>query len=361
MITVAIEPRPIRILPRGDWMNDSGPVVGSAVPKFMGVINTPGRRANRLDLANWLTDAEHGVGGLTARVMANRFWYLLFGRGLSAVLDDFGAQGEPPDNPQLLDALAVEFVDSGWDVKHMLKLVVMSRAYRQASLESIDMRQRDPLNRLVARQMSNRFQAETVRDSILAISGLLVEQVGGASIHPYQPAGYYRHLNFPKREYEADIDSAQWRRGVYVHWQRQFLHPMLKAFDAPSREECTAQRSRSNTPLASLVLLNDPSFVEAARVFAQRILSEAGQSDDDRQTFAFRQAVSRLPDDDERRWLTTLRDVSRKEFAADAHAVDALLGVGLAPRPAGLDRTELAAWTIVARAILSMNETLTRN
>ena len=342
-------------------MNDSGPIVEPAVPEFMGTIKTPGRRPNRLDLANWLTDSEHGVGGLTARVMVNRFWYLLFGHGLSAGLDDFGAQGEPPDNPQLLDALALEFASSGWDVKHMFKLIAMSRAYRQSSLESDEMRERDPLNRLIARQSSNRFQAETVRDSVLSISGLLIDQIGGASVHPYQPAGYYRHLNFPKREYQADANSSQWRRGVYVHWQRQFLHPMLKAFDAPSREECTAQRSRSNTPLASLVLLNDPSFVEAARVFAGRILTEAGSNDEDRQTFAFRQAVSRPPDDGERRSLVALLSASRIEYVNNTKAADKLLSVGLAPRSTSLDRSELAAWTIVARAILSMNETLTRN
>ncbi len=198
------------------------------------------RSATRADLADWLTDVQHGVGGLTARVFANRFWYLLFGTGIARSLDDFGGQGEPPVHPELLDNLAVEFDESGWNVKHMMKLIVMSRAYRQSSLVSPPLRARDPYNRLCARQSRYRLPAEMIRDNALAISGLLVEGCGGASVKPYQPAGYYRHLNFPQRKYQEHTDKRQWRRGVYVHWQRQFLHPMLKALDAPSREECTA-------------------------------------------------------------------------------------------------------------------------
>ena len=246
MISVAMEPRVIRILPRGNWLDDSGEIVQPSIPEFLGKLD-PGRRANRLDLANWLTDAKQGVGGQTARVMANRFWYLFFGRGIAAALEDFGGQGETPDQPALLDALAVEFVESGWDIKHMMKLIVMSRAYRQASVATPELAERDPLNLLVARQSQFRYPAESVRDTALQVSGLLVDKIGGDSSHPYQPAGYYKHLNFPIREYQADTDKEQWRRGVYMHWQRQYLHPMLKAFDAPLREECTVQRPRSNT------------------------------------------------------------------------------------------------------------------
>ncbi len=269
MITVAIEPREIRVLPRGNWLDESGPIVQPAIPAFLGQLDLGTRRATRPDLANWLTDVQQGDGGLTARVFANRFWYLLFGTGIANPLDDFGGQGEPPTHPELLDNLAVEFYESGWDVKHMMKLIVMSRAYRQSSSASPELRARDPHNRLYARQSRFRLPAEMVRDNALAISGLLVTDYGGASVNPYQPAGYYRHLNFPERRYQADSDQRQWRRGIYVHWQRQFLHPMLKALDAPSREECTAQRPRSNTPLAALTLLNDPTFVEAARVFCR--------------------------------------------------------------------------------------------
>lgn len=388
MITEAFEPRVMRILPRGNWLDESGPIVQPAVPEFLGKVrasttsqqiavegeavqgeatrvedaqNADEPRATRLDLANWLVDAEHGSGALTARVMANRFWYLLFGVGIAKTLDDFGGQGEPPVYPELLDNLAVEFVDSGWDVKHMMKLIVMSRAYRQSSVASPSLRARDPYSRLYARQSRYRLPAETVRDTALSVSGLLVDEIGGASVKPYQPAGYYRHLNFPQRKYQSDKDERQWRRGLYVHWQRQFLHPMLKAFDAPSREECTAERPRSNTPLAALALLNDPTFVEAARAFAARVLQEGGETDDQRLDFAFLEAVSRKPDAVERAILTELLAKNREHYAANADDAKKLVSVGLAPAAKDVDIVEWAAWTTVARAVLNMNETITRN
>jgi hypothetical protein len=327
----------------------------------MGKLKVDGRRATRLDLAAWLTDEKQGTGGLTARVMANRFWYLLFGRGLAAVLDDFGGQGEAPSHPELLDNLAIEFMHSGWDVKHMMKLIAMSRAYRQSSRDTQQQREQDPLNTLISHQRRFRFPAEVVRDSTLLVSGLLVEKIGGDSVKPYQPAGYYRNLNFPEREYEADTDSRQWQRGVYMHWQRQYLHPMLKAFDAPTREECTAQRACSNTPLAALVLLNDPTFVEAARSFASRILTEADKGIESRLNFAFREAVSRTATEQERTALVKLLEQSREEYAKDPQAAKQLLSIGLKPLPTNLDTQELATWTVVARAILSLSEALTRS
>ena len=249
----------------------------------------------------------------------------------------------------------------------MLKLIAMSRTYRQASVETSALHDRDPLNQFFARQSKFRFPAEVVRDSALSISGLLVDRLDGPSVKPYQPAGYYRHLNFPEREYQSDTDDRQWRRGVYMHWQRQFLHPMLKAFDAPSREECTAQRPRSNTPLAALVLLNDPSFVEAARIFAARILHEAvaasGKSPDAslQINFAFRCAISRTANAEEQKLLQNLLDQSRHYYADHRDEADKLLAIGFKRVPDDLDRIELASWTIVARSILSMNEVLTRN
>lgn len=361
MITVAIPPREMRVLPRGNWLDESGEVVQPAIPAFLGKLDMGDRRATRLDLARWFTDAEGGAGGLTARVMVNRFWYLLFGRGLCASLDDFGGQGESPDHPELLDALAIEFIDSGWDVKHMMKLIVTSRTYRQSSLAPPALRERDPLNKLVARQGRFRYPAESVRDAALSISGLLVRTVGGASAHPYQPTGYYRHLNFPEREYAADENDNQWRRGVYMHWQRQYLHPMLKAFDAPTREECTAQRSRSNTAPAALVLLNDPSFVEAAREFAGRILEEGGSTTHDRLNFALRQAASRSATDKEQLILSNLLAESQDYYRSHPAEAKQFLGIGLKPPPTNLDSVELAAWTIVARATLNLNEVTTRN
>ncbi|MCA9058640.1 MAG: PSD1 domain-containing protein, partial [Planctomycetaceae bacterium] len=251
MISVGMkEPRTIRILPRGNWLDDSGEVVEPAVPAFLGKLTVDGRRANRLDLANWLVDADQGVGLLTSRVMVNRLWALLFGAGLSPSLDDFGGQGIPPTHPELLNSLAVEFVDRHWDVRHILKQIVLSKAYQRSSEPQPSTLPSDPQNRWLTHQASFRLPAEMIRDNALAVSGLLVRQVGGPSARPYQPVGYYRHLNFPTRTYVASPDEQQWRRGVYMHWQRQFLHPMLKAFDAPTREECTARRPRSNTPLA---------------------------------------------------------------------------------------------------------------
>ena len=361
MITVAIKPRVTRILPRGNWLDESGEIVEPTIPAFLGKLDTGTRRATRLDLANWLTDTKSGAGGLTARVMVNRLWYLLFGRGLASRLDDFGGQGEAPDNPELLDMLASEFVRSGWNIKHMMKFIACSRSYRQSSVVSPELRERDPLNRLVARQSRYRYPAESIRDTALSISGLLVPIVGGSSSHPYQPAGYYRHLNFPIREYAADKDKSQWRRGVYMHWQRQYLHPMLKAFDAPSREECTVERSRSNTAPAALVLLNDPTFVETARAFASRILQEGGTTTSGRLDFAFRQAVCRTADADERQLLEGLLKEGHRYYENHSGEAGRLVTIGLAPLPQGLDKVELASWTIVARTILNLNEVITRN
>ncbi|MBI3467820.1 MAG: DUF1553 domain-containing protein [Planctomycetes bacterium] len=361
MISVAIEPRTIRILPRGNWLDESGPVVQPTVPESLGRLSIGDHRATRLDLANWLTDSANGVGGLTARVFANRLWGLLFGVGLAKDLEDFGRQGESPVCPELLDNLAIEFVESGWDVKHMMKLLVMSRAYRQSSLVPQELRERDPHNRLLACQSRFRLPAEMIRDNALAVSGLLVLDYGGPSVRPYQPAGYYQHLNFPKRDYEPDKDRRQWRRGLYMHWQRQFLHPMLKAFDAPMREECTAQRPRSNTPLAALTLLNDPVFVEAARVLAERIIRQGGPTLDERLDYAYRQALSRKPDPHERDLLRGALESNRKPYEQNPDAARALISTGIAPVPEDLDPVEVAAWTAVARTILNLHEAVTRN
>jgi hypothetical protein len=358
MVTQAVPPRATRVLPRGNWLDESGPVVEPAPPAFLGKLAVTGRRPTRLDLASWLTDAQSGAGGLTARVFVNRLWYLFFGAGLCNSLEDFGGQGEPPVHPELLDRLATEFVASGWDVKHMVRLIVTSHAYRQSS--SLADSKSDPENRLFGRQGRWRLPAEMVRDNALAVSGLLVSDVGGASARPYQPAGYYRHLNFPTREYVAHTDDRQWRRGLYVHWQRQFLHPMLKAFDAPSREECTARRPRSSTPLAALVLLNDPTFIEAARVLAQRTIAEGGPEDTERITFAFRRVTGRPPDAVELQTLLRLLGHGRAAYAADAKAATELVRTGLAPLPANVATPELAAWTTVCRALLNLNEAVTR-
>ena len=358
MITEAIAPRTIRVLHRGDWMDETGEIVGPAVPHFLKQITAAADRPTRLQLARWLVSRDNP---LVARVFVNRLWYLFFGVGLSNSLEDFGAQGEAPVHPELLDWLAVEFADSGWDIKYVVRLIVTSTTYRQMSRLTPELRQRDPQNRLFARQSSYRLPAELVRDNALAASGLLVRRLGGAGAHPYQPAGYYKHLNFPTREYKADHDANQFRRGVYTHWQRQYLHPMLKAFDAPSREECTVQRPTSNTPLAALALLNDPSFVEAARVLAVRMIREGGVSSEVRVRWGFRTVVSRSPDDSEVALIVRLYEMNLDLYQTNSDTAHNLLGVGLTRSPSDLDPAEVAAWTHAARALLNLHEAITRN
>ena len=362
MVTRALkEPRQVRFLPRGNWMDETGAVVEPAIPAFLGSVGAQGR-PSRADLASWLVRpvGQSGVGELTARVTANRLWAIFFGAGLCRSVGDFGGQGELPDHPELLDRLGLEFMRGGWNVRDLVRTIVTSRAYRMSSNPPVDLLARDPDNRLLARQGRWRLPAENVRDTALFTSGLLVEQLGGESVHPYQPAGYYRHLNFPIREYKADDDSRQWRRGLYVHWQRMFLHPQLLAFDAPSREECTAARMRSNTPKAALVLLNDPTFVEAARKLAELALTSGSAGDDERITFLWQRAVSRSPDARELAIVKDLLARRREEFKASPQAAAELLAVGIAPRDKTLNETELAAWTATARAVLNLNETIAR-
>ncbi|MDB6027431.1 MAG: hypothetical protein JWM68_3654, partial [Verrucomicrobiales bacterium] len=308
-------------------------------------------------LANWMISRDNP---LTARVFVNRWWKLYFGTGLSKVLDDIGSQGEWPTHPELLDYLALDFMNSGWDVKHILKTMVTSSTYKQSSLVSEKLREIDPFNRLLARQSRFRLDAEMVRDNALSISGLLSPTMYGRSTKPYQPAGYYSQLNFPKREYEADHGDNQYRRGVYTHWQRTFLHPMLMAFDAPSREECTAERPRSNTPLQSLTLLNDPTFVEAARVFAQKIIQQGGTDTHAKLNWAYEHALSREPMKEEVAALTALLTKHLETYKADKDSAAQLLTLGDAPADKTIDPTELAAWTSVSRTILNLHETITR-
>ena len=363
--TVAVEPRPVRVLPRGNWMDRTGEVVLPAIPAFLSQqpVGDPARRLSRLDLADWMTGPANP---LVPRVLANRLWAMLFGQGLSRRLDDHGAQGEPPSHPELLDWLACQLRDGGpgvgpWDLRACLREIARSRAYRRASTAPAALVERDPENRLLARQNRFRVDAETVRDTALAASGLLVRKVGGPSVRPYQPEGYWDYLNFPQRVWKADSGESLYRRGLYVHWQRQYLHPALMVFDAPSREECTARRPRSNTPLQALVLLNDPEFVEAARALAARAIAEGGPDPFDRARYLLRRAVGRVPEDREAAVLVDLVNAERGRFAADPESARALVSVGASPAPDAIDRGELAAWTSAARAVLNMQETYTRN
>lgn len=357
LATVSVEPRMIRVLPRGNWMDDSGEAVTPAVPSFLPQPPAKEGRLTRLDLARWLVARENP---LTARVTVNRLWKLYFGAGLSRKLDDVGAQGEWPTHPELLDWLASEFVDSGWDIKRTIKLIVTSGTYRQSSAASAQLREADPYNHFLARQSRFRLDAELVRDNALAVSGLLAKKLGGPSVKPYQPPGYWAYLNFPQREWQNGRGDELYRRGLYVHWQRQYLHPALLAFDAPSREECAADRPRSNTPLQSLVLLNDPSYVEAARALAEAMMRRDGDAPGARLDWAFRRASGRNIRDAETKILLALYEKHLAEYRADEAAAKALLSLGAKPAPTDLDRAELAAWTSVARAILNLHETITR-
>lgn len=350
------QPRVTRILPRGNWLDDSGEVVQPAVPAFLASSEIEGRRANRLDLAQWIVRPDNP---LTSRTFVNRLWKLYFGRGLSRNLDDLGGQGSPPTHPQLLDWMAVEFRDSGWDVKHMVRLIVTSSAYTQSSVAEPRRRQFDPNNQWIARQGRWRLEAEFVRDSLLSVSGLLSDHVGGRSVKPYQPAGYWQHLNFPKRSWQADAGDRLYRRSLYTFWCRTFLHPAMLAFDATSREECTAQRSQSNIPQQALVLLNDPTYVEASRAFADRILQSA-PSAPERIDWAFQAALSRRPDDAERKLLVDLYQQQYQRYQADHEQAKRLVSVGQLPRNDDADLAALAAWTQVARAIFNMYETTSR-
>jgi hypothetical protein len=355
--SVAGEPRVMRVLPRGNWMDDSGPVVAPAVPAFLGPLETGDRRATRRDLADWLVAPTNP---LTARVLANRVWRLFFGQGICRSVDDLGAQGQWPSHPKLLDWLAAELIDNRWDMKHLVRTIVLSQTYRQSSQPRPELAKVDPDNRLLARQTPLRLDSELVRDNALALSGLLVTTVGGPSAKPYQPEGYYAQLNFPTRTYHADSGPQQYRRGLYTHWQRTFLHPMLRAFDAPSREDCTAMRVRSNTPLQALTLLNDPSLVEAARVLAERIIRAGGATNADRIEWAYRLVLAQHPASDVAAVLATIHQKHLDHYRTERDAAAKLTQVGQWQKATDLDVAELAAWTSTARVLLNLHETITR-
>ena len=356
-VTEAWEPMPIRVLARGNWQDENGEVVVPGAPHFMRQIGEEKtRRLTRLDLAQWLTSADNP---LTARVFVNRLWAQFMGVGLSATVDDLGSQGEWPSHPELLDWLAVEFRENGWDVKKMVRLIVCSATYRQSSVLRPEIFIKDPQNRLRASQSPRRLDAEFIRDNALAISGLLNSDMGGPSAKPYQPSGYYVNIQFPNRDYVASNDDRQYRRGLYMHWQRTFLHPMLANFDAPARDECVVFRNQANSPQQALTLLNDPTFVEAARTWAAHLVAETGD-DATKLQRAFQQALGRHPTADESAPLLKFLVKQRATYATQPEQAAALLNVGQAPPPADAQRQEVAAWTQVCRVLMNLHETITR-
>jgi hypothetical protein len=313
---------------------------------------------NRLGLARWLFRDDHP---LTARVAVNRYWQMLFGIGLVATPENFGAQGEYPSHRPLLDWLASDFRHSGWDVKRMVKQIVMSSTYRQSSQADPELYRRDPTNRLLARGPRFRLQGEFIRDHALSVSGLLVDAVGGPGVKPYQPPGLWAEVGLggnPK--FVQDHGDNLYRRSLYTYWKRSAPPPSMQIFDAPTREKCTIRRARTNTPLQALATLNDVQFVEAARHFAERIIYEGGRSDEQRINHAFRLATARVPKAAERSVLKEVLREALGRFAEDRESAAALVAVGESPRDESLDLAHHAAWTLVASAILNLDETLTR-
>jgi hypothetical protein len=350
-------PRDTFVLIRGQY-DKHGAKVTPGVPACLPPL-PKGVPQNRLGFARWLVDPSNP---LTARVAVNRSWQMYFGTGLVKTAEDFGVQGEWPGHPELLDWLATEFVRTGWDVKHMQRLIVTSATYRQASRTSPELLRRDPENRLLARGPRFRLPAEILRDNALAISGLLVERVGGPSVKPYQPAGLWEELAGEKGEgpYVQDRGPNLYRRGVYVYRKRTVPHPALATFDAPSREVCQVRLQRTDTPLQALALLNDVTYVEAARQLGERMLTEGGQTAAERLAYGFRRATARRP---ELRELCVLeRGLARyrRTFAATPEAAEQFLHHGDSPVNTTLDPTELAAYTAVADVILNLDETITK-
>ncbi len=353
------KPRDTFVLARGDYRNKTEKVT-PGVPAILPPLPKD-EKVNRLTLAKWLLDPSHP---LTSRVAVNRFWQMYFGHGIVKTAEDFGVQGEPPVHPELLDWLATEFIRTGWDVKAMQKLIVTSATYRQSSRVTPELREKDPENRLLARGPRHRLPAETVRDNALAVSGLLNGEIGGRSVLPYQPPGLWEEMafgdGFSMQEYVQSHGKDLYRRSMYTFWKRTVPPAAMATFDAPDREKCVARRAVTNTPLQALVTLNDPTYVEAARALAERTLREGGKDAQSRIVYAFRLALARKPLAQEAKVLRDLLTRQLTNYRKDKKAASELLRVGESKWDKRLDASELAAWTMVANAILNLDETITK-
>jgi hypothetical protein len=353
----ASQQRPTHILIRGDYLNP-GKEVTAGIPAVFG--QRPNENTSRLALARWIVSGENP---LTARVVVNRLWAMCFGTGLVSTMNDFGAQGELPTHPELLDWLATEFVARHWDVKAMLRLIVTSSAYRQSSRATPELLERDPGNRLLTRGPRFRLPAEMIRDNALAVSGLLHEQLGGPSNFSYHPAGLWEEMAWadsPWKTWPQQHDTNLYRRGLYTFWKRSMLHPVMSLFDAPSRNVCEVGRSTTNTPLQAYVTLNEASFVEAARFLAARMMGNGGDSPENAIEDGYLRATLRPPSDNERKILRNLYDRMYRHFNERPVEAEAFLAVGESSSPKELDHVKLAAWTTVAQVILNLDETITK-
>lgn len=352
------EARQAHILERGEYTLPRDPVE-SSVPLWIAP-PIEGAPKNRLGLAQWLVQPQHP---LTSRVTVNRYWQQFFGIGLVRTSEDFGVQGEQPSHPELLDWLAVDFVDSGWNIKRFLKQIVMSATYQQSSRVTPEKLAKDPENRLFARGPRFRLDAEVIRDQALAVSGLLIETIGGKSVKPYQPAGLWKPVGFGGSNtsvFVQDKGDKLYRRSMYTFWKRTVPPPSMATFDAPDRETCQVRRARTNTPLQALVLMNDVQFVEAARKFAERVMKEGGTNVQDQIEFAFRSILTRHPNDFERQALNKAFNEYASEFATATEAATKLLSSGESPRDDQLNTNELAAWTMITHLLLNLSETVTK-
>lgn len=354
------KPRPTYLMKRGQYdAPDKSQALDSGVPEFLPKLPR-GAPANRLGLARWLVDPTNP---LVARVEVNRLWLRLFGAGLVTTPDNFGSQGEPPVYPELLDWLATELVRSGWGLKALQKEIVMSATYRQSSAITAELGRRDPDNRLLARGPRHRLSAEEIRDNALAVGGLLSLKIGGPSVKPYQPAGLWEELagGAGQGPYQQDSGENLHRRSLYTYRKRTVPHPTTSTFDAPTWETCTAKRSRTNTPLQALALLNDETYVEAARGLAQRMMQEGGKDVGERLRYGFRLATSRQPSDKEIERLTAAYERYRESFSKDPASAKSLLGVGDFRADAKLDAAELATYATIGSILLNLDETISNH
>jgi hypothetical protein len=351
------QPRDCFVLTRGQY-DKPGEKVSAGLPVALPPMPS-GQPMNRLGLARWLVHPTHP---LTARVQVNRYWELLFGTGLVKSSDNFGVQAEFPSHPELLDWLATEYIRLGWDTKAILKTIVTSATYRQSSRAAPQLIDRDPDNRLLARGPRFRLQAELVRDNALAIAGLLVDKIGGAPVRPYQPEGIWNELtvNGNLRDYRQDEGEGLYRRSLYTIWKRTSAPPNLLIFDMPSRESCVVRRSRTNTPLQALSLLNEMTYVEAARKLAERTLQAGGVTPAERIAFAFYRATARRPREREQQILVAALQRNLERFRALPTTASELLAIGKSPSDPSLDPIELAAYTMTASVILNLDETITK-
>jgi hypothetical protein len=353
-------PRKTHILLRGAY-NAPGERVEPGVPENLLGSWPEGSPRNRLGLAQWLTKPDHP---LTARVVVNRFWQQLFGTGLVKTSDNFGMQGESPSHSELLDWLAREFIDTGWDVKGLMRQIVLSATYRQDSAAPPGLYARDPENRLLARGPRFRLPAEVIRDQALLLAGLLNERPGGPSVFPYQPADLYKGIvvaaNYPGTKYVESTGADLYRRSLYTFWKRTVPHPAMTVLDAPDREFCVVKRSMTNTPLQALTLLNDPTFVEAGRKLAERSFREGGKSAAERLRYMFHLATGRAATDKEAETLQRTYDKLLSSWRADAPGAASYLRIGASAPDTSIDIADLAAHAALANMILNMDEVITK-